>query len=130
MVRTVLVLLLALFMVKALAQQVVQGRVVDAITQEPLAFVHVLAEGEREGATTDIDGRFVLRLAGTQATVRFSYVGYAPHTEILEVGPPVVVRMQRATVELPARRTMDFVIGRTATRATASRCSPATWIAP
>jgi hypothetical protein len=102
MVRTVLVLLLALFMVKALAQQVVQGRVVDAITQEPLAFVHVLAEGEREGATTDIDGRFVLRIMGASATVRFSYVGYAPHTEILEVGPPVVVRMQRATVELRA----------------------------
>ncbi|MFN9325563.1 MAG: carboxypeptidase-like regulatory domain-containing protein, partial [Flavobacteriales bacterium] len=92
----------------AKAQQVVQGRDVEASTQEPLASVHVLDEGAREGATTDIDGRFVLRLAGTQATVRFSYVGYAPHTEMLSVGPPAVVRMQRTAVEL---RTVEVLPG-------------------
>ncbi len=102
MVRTALLLLFAVCMANAAAQHVVQGRVVDAVTQEPLAFVHVLAEGEREGATTYIDGRFVLKLPGPTAQVRFSYVGYAPHTETLSVGPPVVVRMQRAAVELRA----------------------------
>jgi hypothetical protein len=103
--------------VGAVAQQQVQGRVLDARSQEPLAFVHILPAGARDGATTDIDGRFVVTLPQVPATLRFSYVGYqAMHVEVTSPGP-LVVNMQRATVELavvdilptenPAHRIID-----------------------
>jgi hypothetical protein len=47
------------------AQSVITGRVLDSRSQEPLAFVSVLVVGEREGTTTDIDGKFSLRVAQT-----------------------------------------------------------------
>jgi hypothetical protein len=108
MLRLAAVLLLSVLITHVSAQQVIQGRVVDAVTAEPLAFVHVLEEGAREGTTTDIDGRFQLRVAGASATVRFSYVGYGLHTEELAPGAPVIVRMQRTAVEL---RTVEVLPG-------------------
>jgi hypothetical protein len=85
-----------------LAQFVVQGRVVDERSQEPLAFVHVLPEGVREGGTTDINGRFSLEVAQPTVRLRFSYVGYAPLERMVEAGAPVLVQMVRAAVELQA----------------------------
>lgn len=84
------------------AQWTIEGHVVDEATKEPLAFVHVLPVGARQGATSDIDGRFSLQLPQGTGSLRFSYVGYAP----LEVGvrgdTPLVVAMRRNVLELSA----------------------------
>lgn len=102
LLRRLLLLVAVLPQLEAFAQQRVQGRVVDGRTSEPLAFVHVLPSGAREGATTDIDGRFSLDLPQLPATLRFSYVGYMPVEFVMATGAPVVVSMQRAMVELAA----------------------------
>lgn len=93
-------LLLALFPVCAAAQHMLHGRVVDDRTMEPLAFVHVVPVDEREGATTDIDGRFELSVPGREARLRFSYVGYAATEVQVKEGDLAVVRMHRNAIEL------------------------------
>jgi len=82
------------------AQHVVQGRVVDDRTSEPLAFVHIVPEGQREGATSDIDGRFSIAVGTPQVLLRFSYVGYKPTEIVARSGTPLLVRLERGAVEL------------------------------
>ncbi len=113
-------LLPALLWVAASFSQVrIQGRVLDARTQEPLAFVHVVPEGQRDGTTTDIDGRFALNVDREPVILRFSYVGYVPTEISARSGAPLSVEMPRAMVELkpveirpgvnPAHRIIDRV---------------------
>jgi len=62
----------------ATAQDVhLEGRVVDSVTQEPLAFVNVTWGTPSRGTTTDIDGHFSLRVPSHVRELRFSYVGYS-----------------------------------------------------
>ncbi len=89
-------------------QHSVSGRVLDDRSNEPLAFVHVVPEGQREGGTTDIDGRFTLEVASVQVLLRFSYVGYKPAEVVARAGAPLLVRMERATYEL---RTVEVLPG-------------------
>jgi len=92
----------------AAAQQTVQGRVVDDRTSEPLAFVHIVPEGQREGGTSDIDGRFSIVVNSAQVVLRFSYVGYKPTEVVVKEGTLAQVRMERATFEL---RTVEILPG-------------------
>ncbi|MFN3876229.1 MAG: carboxypeptidase-like regulatory domain-containing protein, partial [Flavobacteriales bacterium] len=85
----------------ALAQVSVQGRVVDARTLEPLAFVHVVPEGRREGATSGIDGRFAVAVDALPARLRFSYVGYAPRSVEAASADLGAVRLDRIAIALP-----------------------------
>ncbi len=91
-----------LFPLLANAQWTIQGRVVDERTKEALAFVHVLPIGAQQGATTDIDGRFLLQLAQRPSGLRFSYVGYAPLDLPVEGDGPLLVTMRQNAVELAA----------------------------
>lgn len=119
LLRFFIVSLIVFVAVSVSGQVSVQGRVVDDRTLEPLAFVHVVPEGQREGSTTDIDGRFALQLASGQSLLRFSYVGYKPTEVVARPGGPMLVRMERATFELrmvevmpgenPAHRIIDQV---------------------
>lgn len=100
-------------------QVTITGRVVDAVTNEPLAFVHVVAEGLREGRTSDIDGRFAMPVPELPVGLRFSYVGYAPLLITATEAGPLHVAMQRTAVDLamvvvlpgenPAHRIIDRV---------------------
>lgn len=98
--RTFFLLLLTLAASPIAAQATVQGRVLDALRNEPLAFVHIVPEGMREGTTTDIDGRFTLALPDGPRMLRFSYVGYKPLQRMAEVDGPMLVTMEQAAMEL------------------------------
>lgn len=60
-----------------LSAQQFQGKVIDAQTKQPLAFVNISVEGTTIGTSTDINGRFSLIPTGDKP-VRISYVGYKP----------------------------------------------------
>ncbi len=117
MLRALFCLHLLLIHLDLFAQHPVQGRVVDARTQEHLAFVHVLPSGAREGVTTDIDGRFAMEVPKLPVVLRFSYVGYQPLQLEVARSVPLMVNMQKATLELavveilptenPAHRIID-----------------------
>ena len=106
--RAFLTLLVFLSAFGLQAQTVVQGRVSDAATGEALAFVHVLAAGEREGTTTDIDGRFRLVVRSLPVDLQFSYVGYAAATVTVTDQEPLKVPLQRTAVQL---REAEVLVG-------------------
>lgn len=86
----------------AAAQHVVTGRVVDATTNEPLAFVPFVIEGSRLGTTSDIDGRFTLVVPHLPVTLRASYVGYEPQVFTVTDVALFPVRLVPSNIELQA----------------------------
>ena len=72
----VYLLLLAVCLHVSATAQIIRGRVVDAVTQAPMAFVNISVAGTRQGTTTDIDGRFSLTPKESTGTLRVSFVGY------------------------------------------------------
>ena len=57
-------------------EQKVSGTVVDGATGEPLIGVSIVEDGTNNGIVTDIDGNFTIKV-NNNATLRFSYIGYA-----------------------------------------------------
>ena len=58
----------------------VVGIVIDSITQEPIPFVNIQAVGTSEGATTDFNGKFIIKSKANFDSIRISYVGYQIQT--------------------------------------------------
>lgn len=90
-VRTLAVLLTMLVIgsTGAWADVTATGTVTDS-TGEPLIGVSVVEKGSKNGVTTNIDGRFEIRVAdGTQIT--FTYIGYEPVTAAAAANMTVVM---------------------------------------
>ena len=92
--------LLSLFASVVQAQTQVTGRVIDAKTEETLAFVPINVAGTDQGTLTDIDGRFQLEVPALPARVRLSYVGYRTVELDLTERAPVIVRLEQVSTEL------------------------------
>lgn len=56
----------------------IKGVVQDAETNEPLTGVTVFALKSKAGATTDVNGEFVIKIQAADSLLSFSYVGYLP----------------------------------------------------
>ena len=73
-----LLILLLIFPAVLFAQRAsIQGRVVDAVSNEPLPFVNVIVSGTVLGAATDLDGNF--RITGLEPgfiRLEASFIGY------------------------------------------------------
>lgn len=59
----------------AFAQQVIRGTILDASSQ-PLIGVNVLEKGTTNGTITAVDGTYSISVAGRDAVLVFSYIGY------------------------------------------------------
>ncbi len=59
---------------------ILQGKVMDAATGEPLVGAQVAVAGTAEGAITDVDGRYRLHLPPGAYDLRVAYLGYADKT--------------------------------------------------
>jgi hypothetical protein len=95
--KATLTLSLALLFASALAAQngIVKGKVVDAVSNEPIAFANILVEGTDQGTTTDLDGNYEIGgLRPGLYNVRVSYVGYREQTafeiQVTNARPAVV----------------------------------------
>jgi len=67
----------------------IQGRVVDAATNEPLVGCTVAVKGAGIGTTTDTDGRYAVAVPNENATLIFSFVGFIDQ-EVAVVGKTTV----------------------------------------
>lgn len=95
-IALILACCLLLLLSSAFAQQrgSIQGRVTDATTNEALIGVNVLIKGTYYGATTDMDGKFVIQnVMPGQYTLNFRLIG---HKEMEYTG--VVVKDGQATI--------------------------------
>lgn len=103
------------------AQFEYKGRVIDAESKIPLAFVNVVIKGSNSGTSTDIDGKFNLRSERAIDSLSLSYIGYQPlviSTLSLSQSGSVALKkvdFRLAEVEIlpgenPAHRIIDLVI--------------------
>jgi hypothetical protein len=86
-----------------LAQEyILKGHVFDATTHEPLAFVNILANDGPKGATTDIDGKFLIRNPVKISKLKLSYVGYESRDFVVDPAlKEQIVLLTRKELELP-----------------------------
>ncbi|MEX0290915.1 MAG: TonB-dependent receptor [Flavobacteriaceae bacterium] len=62
----------------------VNGKLIDAEFQDPVAFANILVKGTTTGTTTDFDGNYVLPLDEGIYTLTYSFLGYKT-VEITEI---------------------------------------------
>jgi hypothetical protein len=62
------------------AQESIKGRVFDDETDEPMAFVNVVYNQNKEGLITDLDGFFQINNKSRVEFIRCSFVGYQTET--------------------------------------------------
>lgn len=68
--------LFILFAASGYASYLVEGKVIDRTTKEPLAFVSIVIKGTQTVAYTNIEGKFRISSETPVTTLIFSYVGY------------------------------------------------------
>jgi iron complex outermembrane receptor protein len=96
--------LLAVFTLPAFGQEKsISGTVSDATNNEPLVGVTVKVEGTFNGAATDFDGKFTLKVTPGQKLL-FSFVGYVPQTVV--VGTQATIKIALA----PQTQGLDEVV--------------------
>ncbi len=105
------------------AQHIINGKIVDSNTLEPLAAAHIIIKGTYKGTIANADGEFTLKVDSLPATIVVRYLGYkTSEQEILagHEGPldffleEAFLEMQEITVtgEDPAISIMREVIQR------------------
>ena len=75
-----LLFLLLMLPFSVLAQNTVDGVVVDSKTKQPLPGVNVVVQGTQTGASTDLDGKFKLPKVKNGDKLVFSFIGYKNET--------------------------------------------------
>ena len=85
----------SLWMQSVYAQKtVVSGKVIDALTKEPLPFSPVMFVGTKSGAQTDLDGNYQLETYYSSDSLRVMVLGYAPQTKKVKQGISSVVNFE------------------------------------
>lgn len=116
------VLLLISFIISSLITgQNITGKVVDAKSLEPLAFVNVIFNEGYTGVSTDIDGNFTVNQNDSLKSLTFTYIGYNRTTmSINEVNKNGIINLKRKAIDInevlvlpgvnPAHRIIDLAI--------------------
>ncbi|MFZ4400628.1 MAG: DUF5686 family protein [Bacteroidales bacterium] len=82
-------------------ENLVKGKVVNAKTGEPLAFVNLIASNSGKGCSTDIDGKFSLKQNEPIISLKLSYVGF--ETKVVTITGnknDLIIRLQEKQLEL------------------------------
>ncbi|MGC8864328.1 MAG: DUF5686 family protein [Bacteroidales bacterium] len=83
------------------AQELLTGRVIDAVSGKPLAFVNVVLDDGKRGTSTDIDGRFSLKKQKENKKLTFSYLGYkTQELSMQNYRPGLTIRLVPTEIEL------------------------------
>lgn len=79
-------ILLSGFMPITAQRTIVQGRVIDAQTSEPLAFANVYFKGTHVGTVTDFEGHYSLETDHPGDSLAVSVLGYREERKVIEKG--------------------------------------------
>ncbi len=99
MKKIVLVVLCVLYPAMAIAQHTVTGTVKDA-AGEPLPGVNVLEKGTYNGASTNANGAYSLRVSSPNATLIFSHIGYGTQEVVLNGQTELNVTLKEGVIQL------------------------------
>ncbi|MGN6402390.1 MAG: TonB-dependent receptor [Flavisolibacter sp.] len=89
-----------LFSIPLFAQKVIQGKVIDTISRQPLEAASVFELNANERTTTDQYGNFYLKSSGANATLVVSYVGYKPLTIEAKPGREIKIALEPNIISL------------------------------
>jgi hypothetical protein len=101
----VIISFLVLFPFVLLGQHQITGKVIDSKSKEALAFVNIIANTNRVGATTGIDGTFKLSSPEPITNLKLSYVGYEPQEVNVSGKGYIAIELNRTDYEL-----MEFTV--------------------
>ncbi len=76
---------------------IVSGKVVDAVSKEPLPFSPVMFVGTKSGAQTDLYGNYRIETYYSSDSLRVMVLGYAPQTKKVKQGITTVVNFELTT---------------------------------
>jgi hypothetical protein len=76
---------------------IVSGKVVDAVSKEPLPFSPVMFVGTKSGAQTDLYGNYRIETYYSSDSLRVMVLGYAPLTKKVKQGITTVVNFELTT---------------------------------
>ncbi|MFM7728695.1 MAG: DUF5686 family protein [Flavobacteriales bacterium] len=106
--RFVLFLTSALWLANASAQKtVVSGKVIDAVTKEPLPFSPVVFVGTKSGAQTDLDGNYRIETYYSSDSLRVMVLGYVTQTQRVKQGTTSVINFELAVT---SNQTAEVII--------------------
>ncbi len=89
------IVLLVLISSLAQAQEtIVEGKVTDSNSGDPIPFVNVIFKGTAIGATTDFDGHFKIKTSSPIDSILATYIGYKPRAKAIKRGIKQVVNIQ------------------------------------
>lgn len=95
-----LLFLLLLLPFSVLAQNTVEGVVLDSKTNQPLTGVNVVVQGTNQGTITDFDGKFKISKIKSGDNLVFSYVGYRNETVQFTGQSSITVTMEESSNQL------------------------------
>ncbi len=75
-------------------ETIVEGKVTDSNSGDPIPFVNVVFKGTTIGATTDFDGRYKIKTASLVDSITASYIGYKSRKKVIIRGSKQVVNIQ------------------------------------
>ncbi len=89
----------------------ISGKVTDE-KGDPMPGVSVVVKGTSIGILTDIDGKYVLNVAGPEVTVEFSFVGYIPQSFV--VGNKTTINVKLVETNINIEQVVVVGYGKTA----------------
>ena len=92
-------------------ERIIQGTVLEEGTNEPLIGVNVVVKGTTIGTTTDIDGKYSIKIPSDKAILVFSYIGQKTEEySVKGLTPPEREDNPRICTVIPSAGLPPFVV--------------------
>lgn len=92
--KSLLLILSILLSLSTYGQVVINGKVTDAETGDPIPFASVLLQGTSIGNSTDFEGNFLIKSNSRADSLEVTYIGYLPQTKAIGTGEELTVNFQ------------------------------------
>lgn len=89
-----IVVLVSLTSLAQAQETIVEGKVTDSNSGDPIPFANVVFKGTTTGATTDFDGHYRIKTTTLIDSITATYIGYKPRTKGINRGIKQVVNIQ------------------------------------
>jgi hypothetical protein len=75
-------------------ETIIQGKVIDAASGDPIPYANIVFKGTTIGTTSDFDGNYLLKTTKPTDSIFASYIGYKPRHKAIKKGVKQVINFQ------------------------------------